>query len=170
MNATHLRAAGIILALAIVAGCAVSPETAERRAAIEADINEILSLSVDEDGDSLAQDCLREVDYRSFRALDDRYVLFEGRGDEMWVNKLKTRCLDLDLHAGSLIAVRSFSSLRICENDSFIVSDWFDYPWYRRWPWHWGSPVGPGVQCVLGEFVPVSEDQVAEIEAALERE
>jgi hypothetical protein len=165
----HIRAAGAALALSLLAGCAVSPETAERRAAVEADITDILSLSVDEDGNSLAQDCLREVDYRNFRALDDRYILFEGRGDKRWVNKLRTRCLDLDLRPGSLIAVRSFSSQRICANDSFVVSDWFGYPWYRRAPWQWGSPVAPGVQCVLGKFVPVSEDQLAEIEAALER-
>lgn len=170
MNAVHVRASAILLALSIASGCAVSPETAERREAIEADITEILSLSVDDDGKSLAQDCLREVDYRSFRALDDRYILFEGRGEKLWINKLRTRCLDLDMRPGTLIAVRSFSSRRICENDSFVVSDWFDAPWYRRAPWQWGSALDPGVQCVLGEFVPVSEDQLAEIEAALERE
>lgn len=166
MKVLYLRVGGVFLLLSLIAGCA-TPESAERRRAAEADINEILSLSVDQSGKSLARNCLSELEYRDYRALDERYLVFEGRGDQLWVNKLRTRCPDLGY--GSVLAIESFSSLRICDGDSFVVSEWFDWPWYRRWPWHWGTAFGTGIQCTLGEFVPVSPDQLAEIEAALER-
>lgn len=166
MNAMQIRVAGVLLALAIVAGCATSSEIEERRRAAEADIEDILSLSVDEDGESRAQSCLRETDFRNYRVLSDRYMVFDGRGDTLWVNRLASRCPDLDLRPGSVVAVRSFSLARICENDTFIVSDWFDFASASRR----GTALGTGIRCRLGPFVPVSEDQLAEIEAALERQ
>ncbi len=159
----YVRAAGVVLVLAALAGCAASPEADERRRAAEADIDDILSLSVDADGESLAQNCLRETSYRSYRVLGDRYLVFDGRRDEIWINKLASRCPDLDLRPGSIVAVRSFSSTRICENDTFVVSDWFDFPSAT------GTGLGSGIRCRLGPFVPVSADQLAEIKAALER-
>ena len=66
--------------------------------------------------------------------------------------------------------VRSFSSRRICDMDRFQVADWFYWPWYRRWYWpgYWGPDWGMGVHCSLGKFQPVTEAQVAEIEAVLD--
>ena len=39
--------------------------------------------------------CLGDMDYRHFRALDEKHILFEGRRDRLWVNTLRTRCSDL---------------------------------------------------------------------------
>ena len=147
------------------AGCAVSPEEASRRDAMEADIAAILSIQLDPSEYGTTKRCLSDLDFRTFRALDDKRILFVGRHDRLWLNTLKSRCFDL--RYGDVLVVRSFSSMRMCEMDTFQVADWFDWPWYRRWPWHWGGDWGMGPRCTLGKFQPVTADQVAEIEAVL---
>jgi hypothetical protein len=147
-------------------GCATSPEAASRRQAMEADIDEILSYELDPSEFGETKRCLSDHEYRNFRPLDDRHILFEGRRERLWINTLRGRCQDL--RHGDVLVVRSFSSMRMCDMDRFQVADWFDWPWYRRWPWHWGGSWGTGAHCSLGKFQPVTEAQVAEIEAVLE--
>ena len=135
----------------LCAGCAISPDVESRRQAIEADIDEILSLPLDpaEFGD--VKSCLADTQYRNFRPLGDRHILFEGRRNRQWVNTLRGRCRDL--RYDGVLVMRSFSSTRMCDADRFQVTDWFAYPWYRRWPWHWGS-WGTGATCALANSGP----------------
>ena len=154
----------VSVALLFIAGCATAPEDDARRQAIEADIQDILTLSLGEDGKPLR--CLSETHYRGFRALDEKHMLFTGRGDKQWVNVLRNRCYDL--RHGDVLRIRSFSASRICDTDRFAVDDWFEWPWYSRWPWHWGA-WSSGMTCTLGKFYPVTEAQLAEIEAVLRR-
>ncbi len=165
MRSLHHPAAWLGIITLVVAGCAVSPEVEDRRQAIEADIDEILSVPLDPAEYGEAKRCLSDMEYRNFRAIDDRHILFEGRRDKLWMNTLRGRCSDLRF--GDVLVVRQFSSSRMCEGDQFRVTDWFDWPWYRRWPWYWGS-WGTGPTCMLGKFQPVTEGQVAEIEARLD--
>lgn len=146
-------------------GCATSPVVEERRQAMEADIDAILSEPIDAAQYGEAKRCLADREYTDFRALDERRILFHGRGDKLWLNTLRLRCPDLRF--GDTLQVRSFSWARICEMDSFQVVDWFDWPWYRRWPWHWRADWGMGMQCTLGKFQPITESQLGEIEAVL---
>lgn len=133
----------VVLSVLLLCGsCAVSPEAEERRRAMEEEIEAILS-------EPLAgepQRCLADHEYRNFRALDDRRLLFEGRRGELWLNTLPTRCPDLR-HSSVLVVRSIYTMRRICNMDSFQVTDWFAWPWYRRWPWHWGW--GVGATCVL---------------------
>ncbi len=161
MNARR-SAICVAAALLIIAGCASSPDDESRRLAMEADIQDILELSLGEDGKPLP--CLSDLQYGGFRALGEKHLLFTGRGDKRWVNTLRTRCYDL--RHGSVLRVRSHSFSRLCDADRFAVDDWFEWPWYSRWPWHWGS-WSTGMTCSLGKFYPVTESQVAEIEAVL---
>jgi hypothetical protein len=154
----------VSVALLFVAGCATTPEDESRRQAIEADIQDILQLSLGEDGKPLR--CLSEAQYGGFRALDEKHMLFMGRGDKRWVNVLRQRCLDL--RHGDVLRIRSFSASRICDTDRFAVDDWFEWPWYSRAPWHWGA-WSTGMTCTLGQFYPVTEGQVEEIEAVIRR-
>ncbi len=164
-----MRINGIVVACVIAllcAGCAAAPEVAERRESILADIDEILSMPLDpaEFGDT--ERCLSESQYRSFKPLGDRHILFEGRRDKQWINSLRGRCPQLR-HSDFLI-MKPTLSRRMCDMDRFEPADWFDWPWYRRWPWQWGG-WGSGGTCSLGKFHPVTEAQVAEIEALLEQ-
>lgn len=159
----------LYLALAatlLVAGCATSPEVEARRQAKEADIEAILSYPLDPAEFGETKRCLADREYRNFRALDSKRIVFEGRGDKLWINTLRSGCSDLRF--GDVLIVRSHSYSRLCDMDRFDVADWFDWPWYRRWPWHWGPSWGSGMTCTLGKFQPVTVDQVAEIEAVLE--
>lgn len=150
----------------LLAACAVSPESESQREAVEADISAILSQPVARDlGES--RRCLSDNEYDSFRALDEQHILFEGLRDRQWITTLRNRCPDL--RYGDSLVVKQFSGSRMCDGDQFYVTDWFDWPWYHRAPWHWGPSWSSGMQCTLGAFQPVTADQVAEIEAALDR-
>lgn len=149
----------------LFAGCATSPDVESRRQAMEADIAEILSAPLDPAEFGETKRCLSENEYRNFRALGDRRILFEGRRGKQWINTLRTRCSDL--RHGDVLVVRQFSSMRMCDADRFEVAEWFDWPWYRRWPWRWGGSWTTGATCSLGKFQPVTDAQVAEIEAVL---
>ena len=153
--------------LLLFAGCATSPETQSRRQAIEADIDAILAVELDPAEYGQRKRCLSEADYRNFHALGENHMLFKGRRDKLWINTLRGRCSDL--RWGDVLVIKQFTARRICDGDHFTVGEWFDFPWYRRWPWYWGPNWGMSLQCTFGKFQPVTEDQVAEIEAVLER-
>jgi hypothetical protein len=152
----------------LVAACAVSPEAEERRRAMEEEIGFILAEPLDVEQFGETRRCLRDVDFRNFRVLDDKRILFEGRRGRLWLNTLRTRCPDL--RYGSILIVRPTLTMgRMCDMDTFRVGDWFDWPWYRRWPWQWGWGWGASGNCVLGEFQPVTESQVNLIEEAISK-
>ena len=154
-----------LAACLLLTGCAVSPEVESARQEREANIQEILSYELDPAVYGETKRCLADREYRTFKALDNQRILFYGRGDKQWINTLRTRCPEL--RWGDALAVESFSAMRICDSDKFMVGDWFDWPWYRRWPWHWGR-WGSGISCTFGQFQPVTAEQVEEIEALLE--
>ncbi len=160
------RTLALVGALAFtVSGCATSQEVEDRRAAINADIDEILSLTLDSAELGEPVRCISEAQYRSFKPLGDRHMLFEGSRDRLWVNTLRGRCVDL-AH-GDVLITRPFSARRLCDADRFEVAEWFERPFYTGWPWSWGRlPSGP--TCALGKFQPVTQGQVDEIEALLE--
>jgi len=157
----HLRIAVLLLALT-AGGCAVTPEAEERARKTEEDIASILSEPLDEEEYGKPKRCLSGNDYRDFEVLDDQRIVFEGRGDKLWLNQLRGRCPGL--REGRVLRFRSSLELgRICDLDRFEVLDWVYLPRYQRWPWEWWQ----GVPCTLGEFQPVSEAQLEAMREAL---
>ena len=162
------KATCLTLAAALLfVGCATTPDIEKRRQEVAADIDEILSLQLDPAEFGEEKRCLSDREYRSFRPLGDRHILFEGRRDNQWINTLRGRCPDL--HRGDVLLVKSFSGTRMCDMDSFQVAELV--------PTGRGTGAGPGngatswntgIRCSLGKFQPVLEDQVEEIEALLE--
>ena len=148
-------------AFLLLPGCATSPEAEARRAAAEADIDEIMSYELDPDEYGTAKKCLADHQYDDFRPLGDRHILFEGRRGKLWINVLRGRCSDL--RHSDVLVVRQYLGSRTCDMDRFRVADLFDFT-ARGQPSDWGT----GATCVLGEFHPVTEAQVAEIESVLE--
>lgn len=148
-------------AFLLLPGCATSPEAEARRASAEADIDEIMSYELDPAEYGEVRRCLSEHDFDDFRPLGDRHILFEERRGKLWINTLRGRCSDL--RHSDVLVVRRYMGSRMCEMDHFRVGDWFDFTTGRR-PSDWGA----GATCVLGGFHPVTEAQVAEIEAVLE--
>ena len=165
MKASNRYILAVLCATLLGAGCASSPEVAERRRAMEAEIDAILSEPLEPAELGATKRCLSDHEYRNFRAIDDRRIVFEGRRGKLWLNTLRTRCPDL--RHGRVLQVRSTWTVgRICELDNFMAGDWFSWPWYRRWPWYWG-PWGTGATCTFGEFQPVTSGQIDAIEAVL---
>lgn len=159
----YLSVPGLAACL-LLTGCAVSPEAEEAQRQREADIREILSYELDPAEYGETKRCLAEREYRTFKALDDKHILFFGRGDKQWINSLRADCPDL--RQGEVLAIESFSAMRICDGDTFTVAEWFN--WNRRLPWQSGRGSLSGIPCNFGEFQPVTAEQVAEIEAVLE--
>ena len=157
----HVRIVVLLLALT-AGGCAVTPEMEERARKTEEDIASILSEPLDKEEYGRSKKCLSGNEYRDFEVLDDRRIVFEGRGGRLWLNQLRGRCPGL--RDGRVLRFRSYLELgRICDLDRFEVLDWVYLPRYQRWPWDWWQ----GVPCTLGEFQPVSEAQVDAMGEAL---
>jgi hypothetical protein len=142
--------------LLFVAGCAASPLEEQRRLEKEADIAEILSYPLDPLEYGEPSRCLSDMQYQSYRALDDRRMLFKGLKNRLWVNTLRSRCPGL--RPDDTLIVRKQGGTRVCKLDKFQVADWFG-----RHPLESTS----GIECVFGDFQPISEQQLEEIEAVI---
>jgi hypothetical protein len=144
----------ILSAALLVTACASSPQDEQRRLEREAAIDDVLSYKLDpaEYGDT--KRCLSSMEFRSYRALDNRHLLFKGRGDRLWVNKLRARCPGLE--PDSVLIVQRFGGNQFCSLDSFEATEWFGYA---------GRP---GVRCILGDFQPVTHAQIDEIEKIID--
>ena len=123
---------------------------------MEADIDDILTYELDPLEYGETKTCLSDSEFRSYRALGNRHLLFRGRQGKQWVNVLRGRCLALD--DDSVFIMRPSLGGRLCEKDRFDVAD----------PGASLSNVAMAPTCVLGEFKPVAEAQVKEIEDRLE--
>jgi len=156
MNTLRLTTCTIVASLLAFAGCATSPEDEQRRLDMEADIDDILSHELDPSEFGETKKCLSSNEYRSFRALGNRHLLFEGRQGRLWVNVLRGRCPGLN--DNSMFIMRQTSGGRACDKDMFDVVDNMD-PILRT---------GAGPTCVLGQFKPVVKSQVTEVEDRLE--
>jgi len=146
----------IIASLLVLAGCAMSPEDEQRKKDMEADVDDILSYELDLAEYGEPKTCLLDSEYRSYHALGKRHVLFRGRQGKLWVNVLRGRCPNLD--DDSVFVLKPSMGGRLCDTDRFNVADRFDSL----------SSANTAPTCVLGEFKPVAEAQVKEIETRLE--
>ena len=126
---------------------------------MEADIDEIMEYPVDATEVGETKRCLSEGNYRSYRALGERHLLFEGRRGKQWINVLRGRCRNLD--RGDFYIMEPSSGRQLCSSDQFEVAD-------RLTSTSFGD-LGVGIKCSLGEFKPVTRAQVEEIEK-LDRE
>lgn len=159
---SNKTAIGLALAsISLVAACA-TPETSalaeSQKQAVESDIDEIMQYPVDATEVGEPKRCLSEGNYRSYRALGERHLLFEGRRGKQWINVLRGRCRNLD--RGDFYIMKPSSGRQLCNSDQFEVVD-------RLNSRSLGN-MSTGVTCSLGEFKPVTRAQVEEIEKRLE--
>ena len=146
----------IVASFLAIAGCATSPEEEQRRKDMEADIDDILSYENDPLEYGEVKRCLSESEYRSYNALGGRHLLFKGRQGKLWVNVLRGRCLGLS--DDSIFIMKPGLGSQLCNGDQFQVADRYDSL----------SNAATAPTCLLGEFKPVTEAQVKEIEERLE--
>ena len=156
MDTRRLTLCTIAASLLTLAGCATSPEEEQRRKDMEADIDEILRYELDPLEYGEPKTCLSDAEVRSYRALGKRHLLFVGRQGKLWVNVLHGRCPNLSDH--SVFIMKPKQGTRLCDKDWFNVVDRGDSL----------TRASSAPTCILGEFKPVTEAQVEEIENRLE--
>lgn len=143
-----------LAAVAWLSGCAgagPSPEQEARETAKRETIQDILTqpMAAEEYGEQ--QRCLSSLDYDNVDVLDAEHVLFRGRGDNLWLNKLRNRCVGLDRNDVLRFRMRSN---QLCDMDTFEGLSSFMV----------GVSSG---NCSLGTFTRVTPDQVEAIEHAV---
>ncbi len=140
---------------------------------LEAQVAEILGRPVDDEADDM-QACLSRTRYREIEVLDNQTLAFIGRGDDVWLNQLRSPCsglsdrLSLELH--------TTGGLRYCRMDGFYGID----------PSMVGRGLGRGFhdpgalhsrdmqtarrtgRCMLGGFERISRDQLDLLREALD--
>jgi hypothetical protein len=169
------RRAGALLAVALMLGaCAAAPpERADEQAPVEEDLATILSepLAAGEYGEP--RRCVSSLSLRNFEMLGDRYILFEGPRGQYWLNELRMRCPGLRAGPASAMVFESRPAAgQICGLDRFVVADWFYEPrslrwWQRRGRFDRDLPPGT-MPCTLGNFQPVSAEQVDAVRAVFD--
>jgi len=152
-----LRTLGIgCLAVLGIAGCAGMKPSAEQEAAradAQETIDQILSTPLESAEYGEVERCISTFQYDRMEILDDRHVLFKGRGDRMWLNQLRTRCVGLRRESTPVIRLRDS---QICDMDTFQgVDDMF------------GVLNRTSATCSLGTFTPITDEQADAIKAAL---
>ena len=156
MKARRLVIYSMIASLLGLAGCATSPEDERRRQEMEADVDDILSHELDPAEYGEPRTCLSDIEYKSYRALGKRHLLFQGRQGRQWVNVLRGRCPNLD--DDSIFIMTPSMGGRLCDADQFKLVDRLDSL----------SRASTAPTCLLGVFRPVTEAQVEEVEHRLE--
>ena len=89
--------------------------------------------------------CLSMNSIRSTRVVDDTRVLFFQARDKIFLNRLDRECLGLTRYGTFTYTVQSGARhARLCDTDSITVLE----------------TTGRGLNCGLGRFEPLSQDQV----------
>ena len=110
-----------------------------------------LALGAQEDGafDRTPQDCIIVATIDETDAIDDQNLIFRMRGDRVYKNHLPRRCPGLERE--NRIAYETRGG-RLCSIDTITVLEQF------------GVGLRGGFTCRLGEFVPMSPDEIEELE------
>lgn len=140
---TGIWAASLTL---LLAGCAAGGGERQER------IADVLS-QIDTDSDYVeTKRCLSGFEYDQVEVLDDRHLLFrDSPGDELWLNRLRSRCPGLHRNDTLLFEKRGN---RLCSLDRAEVVERFLF-WQRTGP-----------VCSLGEFHQLTEGQAELIREA----
>ena len=119
------------------------------------DIETILTQPLGQDEYVEAERCLSKFSFDRVEIIDDQHVLFRGRRGKAWLNTLRSRCVGLRRHDIPRLEYRSSSQL--CNLDTLVGMS-SSFSGFSR----------TSAPCALGDFQPVTEEQVALIKATVE--
>ena len=103
--------------------------------------------------DRTPQDCVVVANIDQTKAIDDQNLIFRMRGDRVYRNTLPRKCPGLARE--NRIAYETRVG-RLCAIDTITVLERF------------GVGFSPGFTCRLGEFVPLSPDEIEDLETIAE--
>ena len=147
---TIICLSGLPTAIAAEESEASAEEGIEDEAGITVD--EILANPLDDDAYVKSSRCLSPSRYRRIEIMNDRVVVFRGRGGDVWVNFLANRCLGL---GPDMIVSVEKHGMRLCSRDRF-----------RGLPRLRGG--AGSMPCVLGDFHRVAAESVGAIHDAIQ--
>jgi len=146
---------GVLLAVGMLAGCASSGPSEEKQAAqakAQETIDQILAAPLASEDYSKTERCISTFEYDTMEVLDDQHVIFEGRGDNVWLNTLRSRCIGLRRDSVPVIRLRDS---QLCDLDTFQARDSMLGVWSRT-----------SANCSLGTFSRITPEQADAIRAA----
>jgi hypothetical protein len=87
---------------------------------LEASVREILARPVDGDLEPQGQRCLARARFGGVEIMDDQRIVFVGRGDQLWLNQLRTPCFGL--RPGMTIEMQG-DGVRLCRGHDVYGTD-----------------------------------------------
>lgn len=141
-----------LLAAACTAAVSAEKEDEAQDAEPRITAEEILANPLGEEAYEQSSRCLSTGKYRRVEVMNNQILVFHGRGDNMWLNILPSRCMGLQ---PDMILEIEKRGMRLCARDQFR-----GLPRFR--------PDGSSMPCTLGEFHPTRPENVTAIRDALE--
>ena len=115
-------------------------------------VDEILASAPRPERDSGPVNCLQRDAYTDIEVINPELLLFHGRSDRLWLNRLGQSCTGLRLDHTLALDMRHG---RLCHLDTVSGVDML------------GGHYLPGARCSLGKFDPVSPEQADRLKAEL---
>lgn len=154
MDATNPRLAGALVATVLLgAACATQP-VATGTAVAPMTVDEILASAPAPEHDPGSANCLHREAYTDIEVINSELLLFHGRSDRLWLNRLGQSCTGLRMDHTLALDMRNG---RLCHLDTVSGVDML------------GGHYLPGARCSLGKFDPVSPEQADLLKAELSR-
>jgi Family of unknown function (DUF6491) len=98
--------------------------------------------------DRTPEDCVSTPNIDRTHAVDDRTILFFMRGKKVYRNYLPRKCPNLERQ--NRIMYKTHGA-RLCDVDTITVLE------------QWGARLTPGFTCPLGEFHPITPEEVEDL-------
>lgn len=95
--------------------------------------------------------------------LSNEYLLFTGRDNRVWLNRLQQRCIGL---RRNMILEPTIASARICQSDRLVARNVGERE-LRRGRFQSFGPNAPETKCTLGEFESIDPQQAVALRAQL---
>ena len=141
MNASKLGPATAIAVAGLLLGaCAAQPQPICRADAVPDRRRDTRERSRNRTVTTRSVSCLRSSAYTKVEVINPELLLFHGRGERMWLNRMRQACVGLHLDDALAFEMRNS---RLCELDTVRGIDNFGGYW---------SATGAG--CSLGSFDP----------------
>lgn len=148
----HRTAITIAVAILLTAGCAAQGEPPEEEQE-PLSVEDILASAPRPEDYSDSVTCLHRDAYVDVDVLNRELLLFQGRGDKVWLNRLRRPCIGLRDRDALAFEMRNS---RLCDLDTFNSIDTFR-----------GALEPASARCSLGKFETVSPEQAAALKEGL---
>ena len=129
-----------IACLAALLLCACS--TSDTSSATTAEgVNAVLATTLTDADYGQTKRCLPRTSYHRIQVLDEQHLLFWGRGQRVWLNRLATRCKGLNDDLSLELATQGSQACRLSMLTAGIYG------------------AGPRARCAIGSFQEIPQQQ-----------